>query len=69
MDSTIRIEPPPSLIDEPAHGPYTDALRRYLIERGHAAHTVRAYLGCAAHFLREASATFRLSALLQSNGT
>ena len=52
MDSTIRIERPPSLLDEPAHRPYTDALRRYLIERGHAAHTVHAYLGCAAHFLR-----------------
>jgi site-specific recombinase XerD len=52
MDSTIQIAGGPSLVDEPAHGPYTDALRRYLIERGHASHTVHAYLGCAGHFLR-----------------
>jgi integrase/recombinase XerC len=51
MNSTIQIEGP-SLVGEPVHRAYTDALRRYLIERGHASHTVHAYLGCAGHFLR-----------------
>lgn len=52
MDSTNRIEGAPGLVNEPAHRAYTDALRRYLTERGHAPNTVHAYLGCAAHFLR-----------------
>lgn len=52
MDSTSQIQLVPRLIDEPAQQPYTDALQRYLIERGYARNTVRAYLGYASHFLR-----------------
>jgi integrase/recombinase XerC len=51
MDSTTQIEPAPCLAHEPEYAPYTEALRRYLIERGHAAGTIRAYIGCGAHFL------------------
>jgi len=52
MDSTSQIQLVPRLIDEPAQQPYTDAFNRYLIERGYARNTVRAYLGYASHFLR-----------------
>jgi integrase/recombinase XerC len=39
-------------VDDPAQQPYADAFDRYLIERGYAHNTVRAYLGYASHFLR-----------------
>ena len=52
MDSTVLNEPAAHLIDEPAQQPYADALDRYLIERGYARSTARAYLGHASHFLR-----------------
>ena len=52
MNSTSQIHPVPRRIDEPAQQPYTDAFDRYLIERGYARNTVRAYLGYASHFLR-----------------
>ena len=52
MNSTTRIGPALPLTDEPAHSWYTDALHRYLIERGYARSTVRTYARCVAHFLR-----------------
>jgi integrase/recombinase XerC len=52
MDSTSQIQVVPRLVDEPAQQPCTDALKRYLIERGYARNTLSAYVGYAAHFLR-----------------
>jgi integrase/recombinase XerC len=49
MESTARIE---SNAGEVEHAPYIEALRRYLIERRHAKHTVHSYANCAGHFLR-----------------
>ena len=52
MNSTSQIHPVSGRIDEPAQQPYTDAFDRYLIERGYARNTARAYLGYGCHFLR-----------------
>jgi integrase/recombinase XerC len=52
MNSTSQIHPVPCRIDEPVHQSYTDAFDRYLIDRGYAGDTVRAYLSYASHFLR-----------------
>jgi hypothetical protein len=49
MESTARIE---NNAGEVEHAPYIEALRRYLIERRHAKHTVHSYANCAGHFLR-----------------
>ncbi len=51
MSSTSQIQRIPHRIDETAQQPYTDAFDRYLIERGYARSTARAYLGHASHFL------------------
>ena len=45
MNSIGQIHPVPRRIDEPVQQPYTEAFDRYLIERGYARNTVRAYLG------------------------
>jgi integrase/recombinase XerC len=52
MDSTFCVGPASHVVDEPTHRPCIDALERYLIERGYAWSTVRAYLGNASHLLR-----------------
>ncbi len=55
MNSTSQIQPVPRCIDEPGQPPqppHIDAFNRYLIERGYARNTKRAYLGYASHFLR-----------------
>ncbi len=52
MNSTVWIDPALHLGDEPAWQPYADAFDRYLIDRGYARNTARAYLGHASHFLR-----------------
>lgn len=52
MNSTSQNQLVPCRVDEPARQPYVDAFDRYLIERGYARNTVRAYLGYASHFLR-----------------
>jgi integrase/recombinase XerC len=51
MSSTRQIQRIPHRIDETAQQPYTDTFDRYLIERGYARNTARAYLGHASHFL------------------
>jgi hypothetical protein len=45
MDSTSQIKLVARGIELPAQQPYTDGFDRYLIERGYARNTVRAYLG------------------------
>ena len=52
MNSTSQSQVVRRRIDEPAQQPYADAFDRYLIERGYARDTARAYLGYASHFLR-----------------
>jgi integrase/recombinase XerC len=52
MDSTTRIESVPGIAGEVEHGPYIEALKRYLTERRHAGHTVHSYVNCAGRFLR-----------------
>ena len=52
MDSTVCTEPASHAANEPRHRPRIDALERYLIERGYARNTVRAYLGYGSHFLQ-----------------
>jgi hypothetical protein len=52
MKSTIETAPATSRRDESAQKPVTDALTRYLVERGYARHTVTVYAGHAGHFLR-----------------
>ena len=52
MNSTSQYQLVPCRVDEPEHEPYADAFDRYLIERGYARDTVRAYVGYASHFLR-----------------
>ena len=52
MDSTSQLQVVPRLAAEPAQEPCTDALKRYLIERGYARNTQGAYLSYAAHFFR-----------------
>jgi integrase/recombinase XerC len=49
MESIARID---NNAGEVEHAPYIEALRRYLIERRHAKHTVHSYANCAGHFLR-----------------
>ncbi len=51
MDTTTRIERLPGAAGDVQHAPYIEALRRYLIERRHAGHTVHSYANCAGHFL------------------
>ena len=50
MNSTSQYQLVPCRVDEPEHEPYADAFDRYLIERGYARDTVRAYVGYASHF-------------------
>lgn len=52
MNSIGQIHPVPRRIDEPVQQPYTEAFDRYLIERGYASNTVRAYLSYGSHFLQ-----------------
>ena len=52
MNSTSQYQLVPPRVIEPAHQPYADAFDRYLIERGYARNTIRAYLGYGYHFLR-----------------
>ena len=52
MSSTSQIQRIPNRIDEPAQQAHADAFERYLIERGYARNTARAYLDHASHFLR-----------------
>lgn len=52
MNSTSQSQLVRRRIDEPTRQPYAEAFDRYLIERGYAGDTVRAYLGYASHFLR-----------------
>jgi hypothetical protein len=52
MNSTKQSQLVRRRIDEPAQEPCADAFDRYLIERGYARKTVRAYLGYASHFLQ-----------------
>lgn len=52
MKSTTQTTPASCRIDEPEHRLLTDALMRYLVERGYARSTVSAYVGYAGHFLR-----------------
>jgi integrase/recombinase XerC len=52
MNSTSQSQLVRRRVDEPAQQPYADAFDRYLIERGYAGDTVRAYLSYASHFLR-----------------
>src|SRR6059036_2454496 len=56
MDSTNRMERLPRVAGEVEHAPYVEALRRYLIERGHAGQTVGNYASGAGHFLGWAKA-------------
>lgn len=41
MDSTTCIESPPGVAGDVQHAPCIEALKRYLIERRHAAHSKR----------------------------
>jgi integrase/recombinase XerC len=52
MDSTQQIERRANrpLEEHVRQRPHIGALKRYLTERGYAAHTLNAYLDCAAHF-------------------
>lgn len=52
MNSTTQIAPASRRIDEPAQKLLTDALMRYLVERGYARQTISAYVGNAGDFLR-----------------
>lgn len=52
MDSTSQFQVVPCRIEEPAQQRCSDALKRYLTERGYARTTLGAYLGYAAHFFR-----------------
>jgi site-specific recombinase XerD len=52
MDSTSQLQVIPRRIEERPQHPGTEALKRYLTERGYARHTLEGYLGHAAHFLR-----------------
>jgi integrase/recombinase XerC len=52
MNSTTQTVPASRRIDEPAEGPFTDALTRYLAERGYARHTISTYVGYAGDFLQ-----------------
>lgn len=52
MNSTSQYQLVPRRVNEPAQQPYADAFDRYLIERGYARNTIRAYLGYGSHFLR-----------------
>ena len=52
MDSTTRIEVLPGVAGDVQNAPYIEALRRYLIERRHAGHTVHRYINCAGQFLQ-----------------
>ena len=52
MDSTSQLQVIPRRIEERPQHPGTEALKRYLTERGYARHTLVGYLGHAAHFLR-----------------
>jgi len=51
MDSGRRMDRLAGVTRKVKHEPYTEALRRYLIERGYAAQTIHTYVGCAGHFL------------------
>jgi len=53
MEPKTHIE---SSAGEAEHAPCVEALRRYLVERRHAGHTVHSYADCAGHFLRWARA-------------
>lgn len=52
MNSTTHTTPASCRIDEPEHRLLTDALMRYLVERGYARSTISNYVGYAGHFLR-----------------
>jgi site-specific recombinase XerD len=53
MRSTRQIgQRPDRLLDENVRRQYVAALKRFLGERGYAAHTISAYLDCAAHFFQ-----------------
>jgi integrase/recombinase XerC len=52
MDSTSQLQVISRRIEERPQHPGTEALKRYLTERGYARHTLVGYLGHAAHFLR-----------------
>jgi len=52
MDSTSQFQTVPRCIEEHAQQSGTDALKRYLTERGYARGTLGTYLGQAAHFFR-----------------
>jgi len=52
MESTSQLQVVPRRVEEPGQQSCTDALKRYLIERGYARNTQGAYLGYAAHFFR-----------------
>ena len=52
MESTSQLQVVPRRVEEPGQQSCTDALKRYLIERGYARNTQCAYLGYAAHFFR-----------------
>ena len=52
MDSTSQLQVLPRRIEQHGQHPGTEALKRYLTERGYAPHTLLGYLGHAAHFLQ-----------------
>lgn len=52
MKSTTQTAPASRRIDESSQRLLTDALMRYLVERGYARPTISAYVGHAGHFLR-----------------
>jgi site-specific recombinase XerD len=52
MKSTIETAPSASRRDESGQKLLTDALNRYLVERGYSRHTMTAYVSHAGHFLR-----------------
>jgi site-specific recombinase XerD len=52
MNSMTQTTPASCRIDEPEHRLLTDALMRYLVERGYARSTISNYVGYAGHFLR-----------------
>jgi integrase/recombinase XerC len=51
MKSTIKPAPASRRLNGSPQQRLTDALKRYLVERGYASHTVTGYVGHAAHFL------------------